>query len=152
MEIGKANSRYFSGTDLLINGFVGVDISSSSVKVFLFSNEGNYIQETNVHTDNNLTPGAFTVLLCEVVSSLSRKFSIKCLLLAIPATIDFEGKRLLSSNVLKDWDKAPITEWLEIRLKINVFLLKKESFLALDHPKQYFVNSNNIKDFISKIN
>ena len=118
--------------------FVGIDLCYSEVQIHLFNTNGNCLDTFTIF-NNFLSPGEFTVVLTKRITLIQHSYQINFITIFIPGVLDHEKRRVESLQGIPSWSEVPLVDWLEIRLKTKVLLIRKTSISLRKDLSAYFL-------------
>ena len=135
---------------LNVYSVIGIDIGIKYINICSFSQDGYFLEETQISSPQPLLPGAVTIEICEIMKLLDPNKYLKYVGVCFSSANDRNSRNIENSNNFLGWNDVPIADWLETRLKVKVVLVNLEDTLELGLE---YKNSNpNIEDvFIAAI-
>ena len=97
------------------------------MRTYYFDGKGDYVIR-DFDLQQELTPGFLTVFICEVVDSIDFTGLVEVINVVIPGVVDDRKWILNSLSGCSSYQNVPLADWLEIRLRKEVFVFSKESF------------------------
>ncbi len=107
---------------------IGVDIGLGSIYCSVFDNNGTFLRCKKVLSPVPFIPGSLTVEICDLLSSL-KCFGNRNLMGVFFSDVNlFNGASVNWKSISDEWADVPFVNWLELRLNMQVKLLRKEDF------------------------
>ena len=111
--------------------FIGVDLGTKSIKVGVFSSEGQLHCQLDWKLPLPALPGAVTVAICEAIEAVDIKDKTKFVGVCLVGDIDATGRVVHACNLFTGWKDVPLAAWLEPRLDRTVTLGNYSNCLRL---------------------
>ncbi len=114
-----------------------IDIGLNLIRTYTFNFLGYYsIKDFDV--PSQLTPGAFTIHICEIVNSIDIQDLVEEVIIAIPGVVDHEQRVVKNISFFPLCHNIPLGAWLEIRLKKKILLITKDSNSFINDLNQFY--------------
>ena len=116
---------------------IWIDIGLNLIRTYTFNLFGYYsIKDFDV--PSQLTPGALTVHICEIVKSIDIQDLVEEVIIAIPGVVDHEQRFVKNISFFPFCNNIPLAAWLEIRLRKKVLIITKDSNSFINDLNQFY--------------
>ncbi len=117
------------------NGYIGVDIGGTNLKIALFNDDFKCIDFKSYILDGKVKPKDAIFLIKERVKYLSKGYNMRSLAVGLPGLVDYKRGYIYSLTNMCGWDNIYFKKMLRSSIKLPVFIDNDVNLAALAEHK-----------------